>query len=542
MYAEDGGSWPHLGPIVTELADRGHELSYLTSSTSDPIFDRGIVGVHPFAIGEGFRRALLFQNLDARVVVATVPQLGLPVLPRSRNAVQNGTKYLYVFHSMASTHMIYEADGFDHYDVVLCVGPYMVDEIRRREALHQLPTKELIPHGYARLDSLRGAATEPEDREGPPVVLVAPSWGPTCLFETCGADLVEALLDAGFEVVARPHPMTAKRSPEALPRLLERVGGRARFRLDDQVAGQASLLQADVMVSDWSGAALEFAFGLERPVLFIDVGRKVNNQNYEELGIEPFEVTVRPLLGAVLAPDRLAEAPSVVEQLLADRDRLRVDIARLRDESIYNIGRSAAVAADAIEAALGVAASTIPSSGRGSRAHPGEAQDNVKDTGEKGLHVSLDHRQLFVDLAARQPVSDTTSAAISVPATVKRWLEDGPSRFEGEDRRLLDQLCRQIDVRKRVSTHYGAQLAKVDPEVPAPAVVVSGLVAVLLANADQVDGPGEEGEINDGWALKCVNSALKALVLRDDLPGSPGLRAWALEVLDRVNRPGGGAS
>ena len=31
------------------------------------------------------------------------------------------------------------------------------------------------------------------------------------------------------------------------------------------------------MVSDWSGVAMEFAFGLERPVLFIDVPRKTNN-------------------------------------------------------------------------------------------------------------------------------------------------------------------------------------------------------------------------------------------------------------------------
>ena len=31
------------------------------------------------------------------------------------------------------------------------------------------------------------------------------------------------------------------------------------------------------MVSDWSGAALEYSFGLKKPVIFLDLPKKVNN-------------------------------------------------------------------------------------------------------------------------------------------------------------------------------------------------------------------------------------------------------------------------
>lgn len=354
FYAEDGGSWPHFQPIIRELTGPlGYEICYLTSSPVDPILRRRDPRIRAFEIGEGFARAYLFQTMEAGVVVATVPQLGIPVLPRSRKAPDLGTEYVYVFHSMASTHMIYEPDGFDHYDTVCCVGPYMREEIRARERLHHLPAKELVDHGYGRLDAIlaasarRVARSEPND---PPVVLIAPSWGPTCLFETCGTELVGVLLDAGFEVIARPHPMTSKKTPDAIPALVSAHGRHSRFTLDTGIAAQHSLHRSDVMVSDWSGAALEYAFGLERPVVFIDVPRKVNNPQYEELGIEPFEVTVRDQIGSVVSPDDLGVVPAAIKAMLDQGTDFVDQIRAVRDRNIFNIGRSGRVAAEVIAA------------------------------------------------------------------------------------------------------------------------------------------------------------------------------------------------
>ena len=146
-----------------------------------------------------------------------------------------------------------------------------------------------------------------------------------------------------------------------------------------------------------------------------------------------------------------------------------------------------------------------------------------------------DDRELFAALAAALPAPETGVApAISVPELVAGWLARGPERFAGADREALDELCRQIDVRKKVSADYDAGWKRLDPEPPAGAEVVSGLVAVLLANAGALGEPGPDGARNDGWGLKCVNSALKALELRDDLPRASDLRVWAMDALDRV--------
>jgi len=352
VYAEDGGSWPHLGPVVLELLARGHHISYLTSSATDPVLERGDDLLHTHVIDEGFHRALLFGTLEAKVVIATVPQLGLKIFPRSRHAAANGTKYVYVFHSMVSTHMVYAPDGFDNYDVMLCVGPHMEPELRRREQLHGLPTKQLVPHGYARLDAILGDLKPPPSND-PPVVLVAPSWGPGCLFETCGADLVGVLLDAGLHVIARPHPMTRKTTRRAIPDLAARFAGHPRFELDEHVAAKESLERAEIMVSDWSGAALEFALGMERPVLYVDVPRKVNNPEYAEIDLEPFEARIRERIGAVIGPSQLAGAPEEIARLIDQQSSYPATISAVREQSIYNVGSSASVGADAIEALLG---------------------------------------------------------------------------------------------------------------------------------------------------------------------------------------------
>ena len=352
FYAEDGGSWPHFAPIISVLVDElGMSVCYLTSSETDPVLTAERPGVRPFFIGDGVKRAFLFQTMEVGVLVATVPQLGISVLPRSRQAAALGTQYVYVFHSMASTHMIYEPDGFDHYDTVMCVGPYMMDEIRRREALQGLTAKELVEHGYGRLDAILADATPgvriPGER---PTVLVAPSWGPTCIFETMGVAVVRALLDGGCRVIARPHPMTTKKSPRSIEQLVSTFGADPNFELDQDIAAARALHESDVMVSDWSGAALEYAFGLERPVVFLDVARKVNNPDYGVLDLEPFEASVRERIGTVIAPDDLSALVPAVAEIVRTADDWRTRLQRVRDDSIFNVGHSGRVAAEAIAA------------------------------------------------------------------------------------------------------------------------------------------------------------------------------------------------
>lgn len=357
FYAESAQDWHHWRALVAHLTGAlGETICYVSSDPGDPGLRQDPERIHPFCIGRGWWRIWFFQWLRADVLVTQLLDLGNLELKRSIHPVH----YIYVFHSLVSTHMADRADSFDHYDTILCAGPHQVREIRRREALHDLAPKRLLPHGYARIEELLAARREPAVAPGTGVhVLVAPSWGPQTILPICGPELVRVLLDAGFRVTLRPHFQTRWSAPAVIDDVAHAYRDHPRFTLVEAMGERESLFDAHVMVTDWSGAAHDFGLGLEKPVLFIDLPPKSRNGTWRELGLEPFEMAVREQLGAILAPDRLTEAPGVIHQLVADPAGVRARAAALREASVFNLGRSGvagavAIAAIAREQAAGV--------------------------------------------------------------------------------------------------------------------------------------------------------------------------------------------
>ncbi|MGE3166504.1 MAG: CDP-glycerol--glycerophosphate glycerophosphotransferase [Planctomycetota bacterium] len=352
VYAEDEAAGPHLAGVVAALVARGCPPTYLTSSTTDPMLERSPPGVRAFFVGAGLIRTWLFMTLRADVLLTSTPDLETFQLKRSR---VHPVHYVYLFHSMVSTHMIYRPAAFDAFDTILCVGPHHVREIRAREACADLPAKRLVAHGYAHLETLSALAAAA--RATAPIahgrnVLIAPSWGPDGLFETCGAELVEPLLAAGWSVTLRPHPMTRRRRPEVLRALEQRFASDPRVAIESDVRTTQSLLTATALISDWSGVALEYAFATERPVLFVDVPRKVNNPDYRQLACEPVEVALRSRIGAIVGHAELAQVPQRLAELVARGPALRASIRQARDETVFRVRGSAGIAAEAILAVV----------------------------------------------------------------------------------------------------------------------------------------------------------------------------------------------
>lgn len=355
FYVESSGDWTHVGPIVEELLRRGTRVSYLSSDPEDPRLSLERKGLSTFFIGQGTIRTLLFVSLEAAVMVLTMPDLETFHIKRS---TAHPTHYVYVFHSIVSTHMIYRERAFDHFDTILCVGPHHVAEIREAETLRGTAAKRLVEHGYARLDGIlkeretRPPGEEQDSEQDSPTVLVAPTWGPSGILERFGPELVQGLLDEGLRVIVRPHPETRRSTPQVISTLERRFGGDERFSLDQDMNSKDSLYRSAVMISDWSGAALEYAFGLLKPVIFVDTPRKVNNPNYEQLSITPLEVSIREQLGKLIPESELSRICGAAREIGRQRDDFRNRIETTRNEVVFNLGRSSEVAADAIERTL----------------------------------------------------------------------------------------------------------------------------------------------------------------------------------------------
>lgn len=350
FYAEDFSSWTYFEPIVRELIGAlGKQICYVTSSKDDQLLDLHNENIRTFCIGTGIVRTAFFSSLDADVMVMTMPDLGNYHVKRSIGCNQ----YVYVFHSLVSSHMSYRRGAFDRFDAILCVGPHHKEEIRATEELYGLKPKILIETGYGQLDSiLRSESSLPghfdDSQNGAKRVLLAPSWGKNSLLESHGPELVKVLLGTGHHITVRPHVMTIRYDKKLLGRLQQRFGSNPNFKLDLSLGSQGVMHEYDLLVADWGGSALEYAFGLERPVLFVDVPRKVFNPEYERIPYTPMEIQVRSEIGDIVSPERLREVPERIERLLADTAVRRDKIIEARSRWVYNTGSSGKVGAEYI--------------------------------------------------------------------------------------------------------------------------------------------------------------------------------------------------
>ncbi|MFC2166579.1 CDP-glycerol glycerophosphotransferase family protein [Acidobacteriota bacterium] len=331
------------------------KFCYVTSDYNDPILSSHSPNIRAFYIRTLF--SLFLPFLSSKVIILTMPDLNQFHIKKSTK----GTNHIYVFHSLVSTHMIYRLGAFNHYDTIFCAGPHHIQEVRQTEKLYNLNPKRLLEVGYNRVERIysdhknyiqksnsEANAKTKAKANLKKCVLIAPSWGELNIIESCGKELIEPLLRSGYMVVLRPHPVTITKKPDQILSLDYEFGSHENFRLDTKTESEEFIHDADVLVCDWSGIALEYAFGTERPVLFIDIPRKIHNPEYEKLDIEPIEVLLRVQIGKIIKRDDVPKADKIISDFLTNREFYRDKIVSAREKYVYNFGKSSEIGAQFI--------------------------------------------------------------------------------------------------------------------------------------------------------------------------------------------------
>ena len=353
IYSESGQDWHYFEPLVLTL-NLNHErrVTYVTSDQNDPAFKRQHDLFQAIFIPQGFFLTLHFNFQKADVVLLTMMDLDNLQLRRSINPVH----YIYLFHSLGSTHMVDHANSYDAYDSLFCVGPHHIAELRKRELTQGLKARNLFEYGHPRLENLINEADSIRKDSGPgasqtspkPVILIAPTWGEHSIFNTCGEELTGLMLDAGYHVIVRPHYQTLQKTPEVIDQLKAKFGDHDHFEFQDRMGESETLFRSDLLVCDWSAMAIEYALGLGKPVLFVDLPRRVRNPDWQQLGIEPLEVSFRELAGDIVSPQQLYESPDKINRLLKNNHIFKKNMKELREQMIFNIGNSVDLGASEI--------------------------------------------------------------------------------------------------------------------------------------------------------------------------------------------------
>ena len=339
FYLEMESDFIFFKPVVEKLTQEyDTKICYVTSSKTDPMLSCNDKNILPFYIGDGVARSNFFINLKATIIVMTMPDLETFHIKRSK---VYPVHYVYIFHSLNSTQRAYTNTAFDNFDTIFCTGNYQIIEIQERERKFNLNKKKLVKHGYGRLDTLINEARSTDIRKSVSnnkVVLIAPSWGANGLIETKGQEIVSILLDSGFDVILRPHPMTIKKSNKVIQKIEKEFKDNLNFKLETDIRSTESWFLCDCMISDLSGAAIEYAFAFEKPVLYVVTPEKIVQEN--EIGLVPLEEKIRSEIGEIVSLSQLSLIPSKINQFLLSQNKFKEKIQKLREETIFNIGNS----------------------------------------------------------------------------------------------------------------------------------------------------------------------------------------------------------
>jgi YidC/Oxa1 family membrane protein insertase len=346
IYSEGKNYYSYYEGIINELTTRNINISYISSDHTENIYFEDNNNIKYLYIN--ILLIPFMQFLKCKILILTLTDLHNLHLKRSIYPV----KYIYVFHSFVSTHMMYRFGAFNYYDSILCGGEHHVKEIIANENLYDLKSKQKIKAGDYRIERIYKAYKQSVMNKNfinsKKTVLIAPSWGDENLLKTCGKILINKLLNSGYKVIVRPHPEMIKRSSQLINDLNHNFSENESYYIESSVASDESLINADYLITDCSGIMFEYAFGTERPVIFFDVPLKIKNDRYKELNIEPLELSLRDNIGILIQVSEIDIMDDIISNLDSEMETYKNKIIELRKDTVYSFNNSSVVSSDYI--------------------------------------------------------------------------------------------------------------------------------------------------------------------------------------------------
>ena len=352
IYSEKSGFYKYFKDLIAELIARSNiTIHYVTNDPDDVIFEiaKEQPRIKPYYIG--LKKSIqMMMMMESDMVVMTTPDLDKFYLKRSY--IDKNIEYVYIPHDMMSVHMGFREGALDAFDTIFCTGNHVATEVRATEKVYGLPEKKLVHFGYPLADLLVKAGEEEKARRAAePVtegklkeILIAPSWQEDNLLDSCIEKLIDKLYGEPYHITVRPHPEYVKRYGARLQSIVDayagKVGKYLTFELD--FSSNKSIYSSDLLITDWSGVATEFCFATHRPAMFVNTKMKCMNPNWEKIGIQPVEISLRDEIGVSVNKEDLDRADSIVANLLSRTEEYDQAITKCFDRLIYNHGTAAA--------------------------------------------------------------------------------------------------------------------------------------------------------------------------------------------------------
>ena len=353
FYSEQNGFYKYYAGMIDYICEHSDiDIHYVTSDPDDNIFKDTRPQIKPYYIASNKMLIPLFMKLDCDMCVMTMPDLEKYHIKRSR--LRKDVQYVYTFHGMGSTALTLRKGALDWYDTVFAVGPDCMNELRDSEELYNTPKKRIVETGYPIIDEMieKYESTEHKANEVPQI-LIAPSWQPDNIIDSCIDDILEELAKTDYHIIVRPHPQQVRHEPEKFEVMTEKFKENKNIEIQTDFSSNNPVMESDILITDWSDISWEFAFVTKRPVLFINTPMKIMNTEWDKIKTKPINITLRNVIGVSLETNEIDKIGKTVGELLANKEQYRETITNTLHEHVYNVGKSRQLCGKYIVKSLG---------------------------------------------------------------------------------------------------------------------------------------------------------------------------------------------
>lgn len=348
FYSESNGFYKYYKGMIEYILDNTNIIiHYITSDYNDNIFnlEKENSQIKAYYIEEK-KLITLMMKMDADVVVMTMPDLETYHIKRSY--VRSDINYIYIPHGMDSINMTMRTASTNAYDTVFVTGKHQNDEMLETNKLYNLNNRKIVKWGYTLLDDMIANYKENPKKKNQKTVLIAPSWQKDNIVDSCLDELLENLKSTNYKIIVRPHPQHVRHMKEKFEQMKEDFKDNNNIEIQTDFSSNDTIFNADIMITDWSGIAYEYAFTTKKPVVFIDTPMKVMNPEYKKIKVEPFNIWCRDIIGEVIKIDNIKTINSVLKSMIKNENKYKENIEKLLKSNVYNLGKSAEVGGEYI--------------------------------------------------------------------------------------------------------------------------------------------------------------------------------------------------
>ena len=248
-----------------------------------------------------FFREFVFLTLRLRVLYTSTPDLDHSIFKKSKFSK---CRYIYLSHTPVSLTMIYNSNSFDSFHAVQCTSKYHLKEmneiiIKRNLKTRAFKSKYLFIKKLIEKNKYQNPETD---------VLIAPTWNSSFYKLGCHISLKKLLIENKISFKLRVHPMSLTK---------KEISAKEIKQLDIPMdnLSMLNLFKYRYLITDWSGAFIEYAMIFKRKAFLINTPKKMVNQNYFEYDNKPIEIILRNILGKTYDIENIKDIVSSIQIL-----------------------------------------------------------------------------------------------------------------------------------------------------------------------------------------------------------------------------------